>query len=150
LDAAERLLERDGSTIALTPKAFETLLVLVEHSPQIVEKDELMEIVWPDSFVEESNLAQNVSALRRKLGERPDGGQYIETIPRRGYRLGVEARSVSAPENHPVGQPVGQIDELHEIPSSQPDAPEPEAAQRVALFSKLSRHRWLLIVIGLL
>jgi DNA-binding winged helix-turn-helix (wHTH) protein len=52
-----------------------------------------METVWPDAFVEESNLAQNVSALRRKLGERPDGGQYIETIPRRGYRFAAEVKA---------------------------------------------------------
>jgi DNA-binding winged helix-turn-helix (wHTH) protein/TolB-like protein len=140
LDAVERLLVRDGSTIALTPKAFETLLVLVEHSPEVVDKDELMETVWPDSFVEESNLAQNVSALRRKLGERPDGGQYIETIPRRGYRLGVEARSVSAPETSPT-EPEPPVAE----PAPQPGPPvtrSPEAARR--------RSPWLPITLALL
>jgi DNA-binding winged helix-turn-helix (wHTH) protein/TolB-like protein len=133
LDAGERLLVRDGSAIALTPKAFETLLVLVEHSPGIVDKDELMETVWPDTFVEESNLAQNVSALRKKLGERPDGGQYIETIPRRGYRLGVDARSVAVPDEGPV-EP--------EPEPSPPVTSDPEPVRR--------RSPWLPIAVGLL
>jgi DNA-binding winged helix-turn-helix (wHTH) protein/tetratricopeptide (TPR) repeat protein len=87
LDAAERVLWRDGTPVALTPKAFETLLSLVERAGHIVSKDELMRRVWHDTFVEEGNIAVNISTLRKALGTRADGSQYIETIARRGYRF---------------------------------------------------------------
>jgi DNA-binding winged helix-turn-helix (wHTH) protein/TolB-like protein len=92
LDAAERMLLRDGQPVSLTPKAFDTLLIFVEHSHQLLTKEELISRLWPDSFVEESNLAQNVSTLRKALGERPHGGQYIETVPKRGYRFSIEVK----------------------------------------------------------
>jgi Tol biopolymer transport system component/DNA-binding winged helix-turn-helix (wHTH) protein len=87
LDLNERLLLRQGKVVALTPKAFETLLALVEHSGRIVEKEFLMNRIWPDTFVEEVSLARNVSALRKALGERDSDIQYIETFPKRGYRF---------------------------------------------------------------
>ncbi|MBI1874543.1 MAG: winged helix-turn-helix domain-containing protein [Acidobacteria bacterium] len=87
VDTVERLLLRDGQPVPLTPKAFETLLALVRHHGHAVEKQQLMTTVWPDTFVEENNLNQNISALRRALGEGPHGGRYIETVPRRGYRF---------------------------------------------------------------
>src|SRR4051812_41739921 len=83
----ERLLLRDGEPVTLTPKAFETLVALVRRAGHLAEKDELLKEVWPDSFVEESNLAQNVHALRRALGEGENGKPYIETVPKRGYRF---------------------------------------------------------------
>src|SRR5215216_2012616 len=77
-----------GGPVPLTPKAFETLVALVEHSGHVLSKDELMKKVWPDSFVEENNLSQNISQLRRALqSEGADAAQYIETVPRRGYRF---------------------------------------------------------------
>jgi DNA-binding winged helix-turn-helix (wHTH) protein/pimeloyl-ACP methyl ester carboxylesterase len=87
LDAAGGLLTRDGDVVPLTPKALETLVVLVEREGTVVTKDEILERVWPDAFVEQNNLAQNVSALRRALGERDSGPRYIETVPKRGYRF---------------------------------------------------------------
>lgn len=87
LDPQERLLLRDGEPVPLTPKAFDMLLALVENSGRLLEKEELMRRLWPDSFVEEGSLAQNVSLLRRALGERPEGQKFIETVPRRGYRF---------------------------------------------------------------
>jgi TolB-like protein/DNA-binding winged helix-turn-helix (wHTH) protein/Tfp pilus assembly protein PilF len=87
VDSVERILLADGRPVSLTPKAFETLLDLLEHSGHILEKDELLEHVWPGTFVEEGTLVQNVSTLRKVLGEAPDGSAYIETIPRRGYRF---------------------------------------------------------------
>ena len=92
LDTTERLLLREGKPVQLTPKAYEMLLALVERSGHIVEKDELLKEVWPDQFVEEGNLTQHVFALRKALGERRDGPQYIETVPRRGYRFIAEVR----------------------------------------------------------
>lgn len=94
LDPDERLLLRDTQALALTPKAFETLIVLVENSRHVVTKDELMARVWPDIYVEETNLAQHISMLRKVLGEREDGGQYIETVPKRGYRFVVPVKKV--------------------------------------------------------
>jgi DNA-binding winged helix-turn-helix (wHTH) protein/TolB-like protein/Tfp pilus assembly protein PilF len=87
LDPAEGLLRRDGQPLALEPKVFQTLLVLVRNRGRLVEKDELMREVWPDRFFEETNLARNVSVLRRTLGKDENGNQFIETAPRRGYRF---------------------------------------------------------------
>src|SRR5437870_2120040 len=87
LDPAERLLLLDGRPVPLEPKVFETLLVLIQDRGRLVEKDELMKKVWPDSFVEESNLTRNISVLRKALGESVGGQQYIETVPKRGYRF---------------------------------------------------------------
>ena len=78
----------------LTPKSFETLLVLVERSGHLVEKDELMKVVWADAFVEESNLTNNVYALRKLLGPGENGRSYIETVPKRGYRFTAPVKEV--------------------------------------------------------
>lgn len=87
IDTAERTLLRDNQPVPLTQKAFQTLLVLVENSGHVVEKNELMDRVWPDTFVEEITLAQNISTVRKALGEDKNENRYIETIPRRGYRF---------------------------------------------------------------
>lgn len=94
LDVAEKLFLKDEEPVALTPKAFEMLVVLVERSGHLVEKDELLKEVWQDSFVEESNLSQNIYLLRKALGEGPSEHQYIETVPRRGYRFVADVREV--------------------------------------------------------
>jgi DNA-binding winged helix-turn-helix (wHTH) protein/TolB-like protein len=96
-DPENHLLECEGSPIPLTPKAFDILLVLVENGSRLTTKEELMRKVWPDSFVEEANLTVNISALRKQLGETPNGQQYIETVPRKGYRFRVP---VSQVDNH--------------------------------------------------
>src|SRR5262249_22106291 len=85
LDAAERLLMRDGAVVPLQPKVFDLLLALVERHGRLLEKDELMKLVWPDTIVEEANLTNNISILRKTLGE--NGQQFIETVPKRGYRF---------------------------------------------------------------
>ncbi|MEW6211043.1 MAG: winged helix-turn-helix domain-containing protein [Acidobacteriota bacterium] len=87
IDAVKRLLMRNGETVPLTPKCFDTLLALIESDGEAVSKDELMQRIWPDSFVEESNLTYNISLLRRALGERANEHQYIVTVPGRGYRF---------------------------------------------------------------
>jgi DNA-binding winged helix-turn-helix (wHTH) protein/TolB-like protein/Tfp pilus assembly protein PilF len=93
LDPQERLLLRDGEPVPLSPKAFDMLLALVENGGRLLEKEELMRRLWPDSFVEEGSLAQNVSLLRKALGE-SDGQKFIETVPRRGYRFIANVRGV--------------------------------------------------------
>ncbi|MBC7929897.1 MAG: winged helix-turn-helix domain-containing protein [Rubrivivax sp.] len=94
LDVSERFLLRDSEAVALTPKVFDTLLTLVERNGHVVSKDELMQRLWPDSFVEESSLSQNIFLLRRALGEATSSHQYIETIPKRGYRFVADVREV--------------------------------------------------------
>lgn len=94
LDPNEGRLLRNGEPVPLTPKALATLVVLVQRSGRLVEKDELMKLLWPGSFVEESNLAQHVWTLRRTLGENQAGHEYIETVPKRGYRFMAEVQDL--------------------------------------------------------
>ncbi|HXU40043.1 MAG TPA: tetratricopeptide repeat protein [Blastocatellia bacterium] len=94
VDTAQRLLLRDQEIVALTPKVFEMLLTLVESSGEVVSKDSLMKKVWPDTFVEEGNLTQSISLLRKALGEGQNGHTYIETVARRGYRFAAPVQAV--------------------------------------------------------
>jgi TolB-like protein/DNA-binding winged helix-turn-helix (wHTH) protein/Tfp pilus assembly protein PilF len=93
LDREERLLLRAGNPLPLTPKLFDTLLLLVENSGHLLSKDELMKRLWPDSFVDEVNLSQNVSRLRKVLEETP-GERFIATVPGQGYRFVAQVRDV--------------------------------------------------------
>jgi len=99
LDAVERLLLRGDQPIPLTPKAFDTLLVLVKHSGHLLGKDVLMKEVWSDAFVEEANLARNVWTLRRALGEDEGEHRYIETVPKIGYRFVAPVRELDRTES---------------------------------------------------
>src|SRR6185503_4426235 len=92
IDVTERVLLSDKASVPLTPKAFDLLLFLVENSGHVLDKEELMKQVWPDSFVEENNLAQNISTLRKVLGA--DGVKLIETVPKRGYRFVADVTEV--------------------------------------------------------
>lgn len=87
LDPIERRLLCNGQPVPLAHKVFETLLLLVQNSGHVMGKEELMERIWPDSFVEETNLAQNISILRKALGESSNGIKFIETVPKLGYRF---------------------------------------------------------------
>src|SRR5262245_44035371 len=110
LDVGERLLLRDGESVPLTPKAFDLLLALVEHHGHLLEKDELLKLVWPDTFVEEANLSSNISLIRKSLGDGENGQRFIETVPKRGYRF------------------VGNVREMEE--GAIPTAEEPARLQR--------------------
>jgi TolB-like protein/DNA-binding winged helix-turn-helix (wHTH) protein/Flp pilus assembly protein TadD len=94
VDALKRLLLRDGRPVPLTSKSFDTLLTLVSHGGEVLEKNELMKRLWPDRFVEENNLTQNVSVLRKALGESRSEHRYIVTIPGRGYSFVAPVREV--------------------------------------------------------
>jgi DNA-binding winged helix-turn-helix (wHTH) protein/TolB-like protein/Tfp pilus assembly protein PilF len=87
VDSEDRLLLRDGKPVPLPPKVTDTLLLLLARAGHVVEKDEIIARVWPDTFVEEASLSQNISLLRKALGESHDDHRYIETIPKRGYRF---------------------------------------------------------------
>lgn len=110
LNATERLLQRETEVVPLTPKLVDTLVILVEHRGHVLSKDELMESLWPDSFVEESSLTQNISLLRKALNDNGNNGQYIETIPKRGYRFVAEVRELDQPNEEII---------LHERTSTQ-------------------------------
>jgi len=138
LDARQRALFRQKELIALTPKSLETLLFLVERHGQIVDKKEILEAVWPDTFVEEVSLARNVSLLRKALSDHQDGTAFIETIPKRGYRFVAHVKI----EDFPFGQT-----ELP--PTLEPHSPEPSAP----LERNIPTHRhswvWALAVAGI-
>jgi len=87
LDASGRVLQHRGEVVSLTPKAIDTLIVLVRAGGRIVDRDALMKEVWPDTFVEEAGLTRNVSVLRKILENDGNGAQFIETLPKRGYRF---------------------------------------------------------------
>src|SRR5829696_6750748 len=107
IDIDQKVLLRGGVPIALAPKVFETLLVLIENHGRIVLKEELMKRLWPDTFVEESNLTFNIQQLRKSLGDNARKPIYVETIPRRGYRFiaGVEPEWTSQTGVHGNGLP---------------------------------------------
>jgi DNA-binding winged helix-turn-helix (wHTH) protein/TolB-like protein/Flp pilus assembly protein TadD len=104
----ERVLLRERELVPLTPKAFDILLTLLENDGRIVHKEDLMKKVWPNTFVEEGNLTQNVSLLRKALGESANGPQFIETVPRRGYRFVAPVSKIN----------VTNSEQLREIPNS--------------------------------
>ena len=99
LDPAERLISHDGVPLTLTPKVFDTLLCLVRNSGHVLTKDELLSQVWPDTFVEEVNLAVNISTLRKALGESPHQCHYIATVSGRGYKFIAEVHEVTADDD---------------------------------------------------
>lgn len=141
LDPSQRLLLRDDHPIPLQPKAFDTLLVLVRNSEKVVLKDDLLNAVWADTFVEESNLTQNIFVLRKALGDADGGRRFIITIPGRGYRLTEKARFVPQPDDmvlHTVTsitwEPETEKEAQKETklsPDTQPEGlPKPAAAKK--------------------
>src|ERR1043165_6339295 len=128
LKTAERVLLREGEPVPLTPKVFDILVTLVEHGGQVVAKDELMKRVWPNTFVEEGNLTQNISLLRKALGESPGGAQFIETVPRRGYRFVADTSQSWSDEPAPVMQAVTSADSTPVV--SIPNTPGQAASTR--------------------
>ncbi|MDQ3256703.1 MAG: winged helix-turn-helix domain-containing protein, partial [Acidobacteriota bacterium] len=152
IDAAKRLLlKRDGERVPLTPKAFDTLLYLVEHSGTLLDKDELLRAVWAETVVEENNLNQHISTLRRVLGEKRDEHHYIMTVPGRGYRF------IADVSTHTNG------DEQQKFEEDQPALDETQAKESNAgaasqlgpRAGKQNRHVWIgllagVVIIGLI
>lgn len=103
LDAGNKLLLRGMETVPIPPKVFDLLLILVKRSGTVVEKEELMNLLWPDTIVEENNLTVSMSMLRKALGDGKDGVKLIETIPRRGYRFVAKVQEAfsTPPTNFP-------------------------------------------------
>ncbi len=120
LDAGERLLLRHGQPIPLQPKTFDILLALVQNPGHLLEKEELLKTVWPNTIVEEVNLANNISLLRKALGEGSNEQQFVETVPRRGYRFVAAVRTLEekATRNNNSSQPFAVTAVLHRWPKS--------------------------------
>src|SRR6185369_12183238 len=115
LDSERGLLLRNDQPVPLTQKSFEILLVLIENREDTVSKDVLLKRVWPDTFVDEANLTQHISVLRKALGETPQDRRFIVTVPGRGYRFVAPVREVSMANIH---APIPE--------TSLPDVPVPE------------------------
>jgi Tol biopolymer transport system component/DNA-binding winged helix-turn-helix (wHTH) protein len=138
LDADERVLWRGEEMIVLPPKVFDTLWMLVREEGRVVSKSELMEAIWADTVVEESNLSQNIYTLRRALGVDEQGRQFIETIPRRGYRFAVPIRLLDEASNNGASDsqtlaatPPAPLP----LSAPAPKAIRPRSALRYALFA---------------
>ncbi len=125
LDSERGLLFRNNQPVPLTQKSFEILLALIENREDTVSKDALLKRVWPDTFVDEANLTQHISVLRKAFGETPQDRRFIVTVPGRGYRFVAAVRDVSE-GNDPLPQPVAP-DLSATFPDLAPTAVEPEA-----------------------
>jgi TolB-like protein/DNA-binding winged helix-turn-helix (wHTH) protein/Flp pilus assembly protein TadD len=130
-DLEQRLLLRQGEIVPLTSKVFETLLVLIEHRDRVLEKEELMRLVWPDTVVEDNNLTVNISTLRKALGDNASERRYIVTVPGRGYRFAAEVREV-----FPAAEP-----------SAKDAPPETIAATATTSGQRLGWKIWLSLVL---
>ena len=149
LDAEKRVLLHDREVVPLTPKAFDTLLVLVTHQGEVLEKDKLIEMLWPDSFVEEGNLTYNISAIRKALGESPNERKYIITIPGKGYKFGADVKRTSVAQSDVVLARYTKstlVVQEHELSRSTEDGP------KGLLFSNVSsrgKRKEILIALGI-
>ena len=118
LDLDQQILLRDGQQVPMTPKVFETLLLLVQNQGAIVSKEKILHTLWPDVFVEESNITFNITKLRKALGDTKQSPIYIETIPKRGYRFKPEVREVLTNDTEIA------TDQVH-VEGSTGNAPQP-------------------------
>ena len=105
IDPEEKVLSRENEAIPLTPKSFDTLLILIRNSGRVVTKEDLMKALWPDSFVEEANLSQNIFILRKALGETAQDARYIATVPGRGYRFAEKVAETVMVTDTPTEEP---------------------------------------------
>lgn len=159
MDVAKRTLMRNNEPVPLTPKVFDLLLILIENNHRVIEKDELMTLLWPDSFVDEANLTQNISVLRKALGDPPDHRQYIRTAARQGYRFIAPVRCinvVSAVKNEGGKSPVNSEGEVQveRHPTTESIEEQSIPISRVFISSLLPEalggHRWYALIISLL
>ena len=144
LDTQRSRLWRDGSPVPLTAKAVEMLVVLVDHHGDVVTKQQLMAKLWPDSFVEEANLAQHVFHLRKALGETAEDRNYIVTVPGKGYRFAAGVRKVAIENGAPAEAPTADypISTLTQLPSNEINL---KAAPR---YSPSARRSWIAAVVA--
>src|SRR2546423_4694742 len=138
LNVAERQLSGADGAVPLTPKAFDVLVYLVSHGGHLVHKDELMQAVWPDSFVDEVNLPRTVHTLRRALGEDDNGNKFIETIPTKGYRFVADVTTVNGHERSPEVSDVARPDEAVKETTAELAAVRPNRSNPLMIVPALS------------
>src|SRR5579864_3549453 len=144
LDTVQHVLLREGRPVALTPKTYDTLLLLVQNGGRMLPKEELMASLWPDSFVEESNLTQQVSMIRRALGDSASDPHFIVTVPGRGYRFCAEVKSWEEGKERPgsMGSAPQLVSEAADrnrqkvVPGAKATAVGTETAEPMAVPSK--------------
>ena len=143
VDALRRTLLREGKQVRLPSKAFEILLVLLEGKGRLVEKDELMQRVWPDTVVEENNLTVNISALRRSLTESPGEHRYVVTVPGRGYQFVAEVRHVDGEQSRESEQElINQVDTIGVLAQSNGAASQTDSFKREKYIgSEVNRYK---------
>jgi DNA-binding winged helix-turn-helix (wHTH) protein/tetratricopeptide (TPR) repeat protein len=124
LDVAERQLSHADAAVPLTPKAFDVLAYLVEHSGHLVLKDDLMQAIWPDSFVDEVNIPRTIHTIRRALGEQDNGDKFIETVPTKGYRFIAYVEKVSGNGSDLRLIPPSVDDQEHRLATTNGNTPE--------------------------
>lgn len=153
-DPAERLLRRQGEPVPLTPKVFETLILLLENAGRVVEKERMLAALWPDTVVEEANLTRNISRLRKALGDEGNGEAYIETVPKLGYRFIAEVQVAPRPEPSPNGWASGvekteRNGKSHEVVDGSLNG-ETQAVQAPVSQSRMATARrwrsWMLVI----
>lgn len=145
LDVAERLLVRDETPVSLMPKVFDVLAVLVEQNGHLVEKDELLRVVWEDAFVEESNVARVIHSLRKILGEDAEN-KFIETVPKKGYRFIAEVEKVNGAKSNGNGFATeinGNHFSQNGRPRSETVAEIADAPMPLAFFNKRKAKLWI-------
>src|SRR6185369_13759192 len=118
VDTDQKVLLREDKALPLTPKLFETLLILVENSGRIVQKEQFMERLWPHTFVEEANLTSNIQQLRKSLGDNARQPRYIETVTKRGYRFIANVQRMEAVNNVVNDSPTRLNTSLTAIPAA--------------------------------
>src|SRR5271170_432911 len=124
-DPAEQLLLHRGQPVPLAPKIFETLLILLNSDGRLIDKDEFISRLWPEVFVEDVALAQNISQLRKALGDGKNGNQMILTVPKRGYRFAVSVTRVAFEEERQEVKRLPKTNGAASSPSFSPATTEP-------------------------
>jgi len=148
VDTDQNVLLHNGTPLPMTPKVFETLLVLVEHSGRIVKKEELMNRLWPDTFVEEANLTSNIQQLRKSLGDNARHPHYIETVAKRGYRFiaPVAAEQQSGSVNGGDSNGDAKSSRITAFEGTESAARQPKRVKRSETLFRLSRSPWVAFV----
>src|ERR1700730_6529381 len=144
LDTANHLLWRNGDRVPLAPKTFDVLAYLVEHAGQLVTQDEILEALWSETYVNPEVLRKYILEIRRALGDRPDNPEFIETVPKRGYRFVAPVTDESATE--PPDMPTSHATEQQGTEENNGPATTPSGQE-----SSFAKHRlWTFAILAML
>lgn len=151
LEVSEKRLWKDKMLVSLTPKAFETLVVLVANRGRVVEKEVLLDKIWANTFVEEGTLAQNILTLRKALGTLSDGRQFIETVPRTGYRFISEVKEIISDDEIVIleRRVKTEITSEHQTRSDEAIAVKTKTAPKTSFLNWVSTHKTFAVTAGL-